>query len=126
MSNVCPRPILNNEPVSKRTRGNDYAAPELPEAPEEPEEVMASAEQIANIIAQVTLMMQNARVGAGATTQFVQNPYEADINPGTPDGLNLCLKAVEAKEKDEDRLKISQSNLKAVVTCMKDLTAKFG
>ena len=87
---------------------------------------MASAEQIANIIAQVTLMMQNARIGAGATTQFVQNPYETEINPGTPDGLNLCLKAVEGKEKDEDGLKMSQSNLKAVVTCMKDLTAKFG
>ena len=36
------------------------------------------------------------------------------------------MKAVEAKEKDEDRLKLSQSNSKAVVTCMEDLTAKFG
>ena len=40
--------------------------------------------------------------------------------------MKLYLKAVEAKEKDEDRLKISQSNLKLVVTCMKDLTKKFG
>ena len=40
--------------------------------------------------------------------------------------MKLYPKAVEAKEKDEDRLKLSQSNSKAVVTCMKDLTAKFG
>ena len=58
---------------------------------------MASAKQIANIIAQVTPAMQNARVGAGATTKYVHNPYEADINPGTPDGLKLYLQAVEAK-----------------------------
>ena len=98
MSGVCPRTILVNEPVSKRTRGNDYTAPKSPESPEEPErEIMASAKQIAQIIAQVTIVMQGVRVGAGATTQYVQNPYEADINPSTPDGLKLYLKAVEAK-----------------------------
>ena len=32
------KPILNNEPVSKRKRGNDYAAPESPESPEAPED----------------------------------------------------------------------------------------
>ena len=42
------------------------------------------------------------------------------------DGMKLYMKAVEAKEKDEDQLKLSQSNSKAVVTCMKDLTEKFG
>ena len=103
MSGVCSRPILNNESVSKRTRGNDYAAPESPEAQEEPEEVMASAKQIANIIVQVTIAMQVSRVEAGANTPYVQNPYKADINPGTPDVLKLYLKLVEAKEKDEDR-----------------------
>ena len=58
---------------------------------------MDTAKQIAEIIAQVTITMQGARVVAGATTQYVQNPYKADINPGTPDGLKLYLKAVEAK-----------------------------
>ena len=86
----------------------------------------ATAEQIAEIIVQVTLAMSRARVGVGETTKYVQNPYKADINPGTPDGTKLYMNAVEAKEKDEDRLKLSQSNSKAVVTCMKDLTAKFG
>ena len=111
MSGVCPRPILNNEPVSKRKREGDYAAPESPESLEAPEEdpIMAgkgaTAKQIASIIAQVTLAMSRARVGAGATTQYFQNPYGAYINPGTPDGLKLYLKAVEAKEKDEDRFK---------------------
>ena len=87
---------------------------------------MATDEQIAAIIAHVTVAMQRARVGALATTHYVQNPYEVDINPGTPDGLNLYLNAAESKEKDEDRLKKSQSNSKAVVTYIKDLTEKFG
>ena len=87
---------------------------------------MASAEQIAQNIAQVTVVMEGVSVGAGATTQYVHNPYEADTNPDTPDGLKMYLKAAEEKEKDEDQLKISQSNSKAVVTCMKDLTANFG
>ena len=86
----------------------------------------ATAEQIAAIIAQVTIAVSLARVGAWSTTHYVHNTYEADINTGTPDGLKLYLKAVEAKEKDEDRLNISQSNSKAVVTCMKDRTANFG
>ena len=34
MSGVCLRPILTNEPVSKRKRGNDYTAPKFPESPE--------------------------------------------------------------------------------------------
>ena len=86
----------------------------------------ATAKQIAAIIAQVTIAMYQARVGSGETTHYVQHPYKADVNTGTHDGLKLYLKAVEAKEKDEDRLKISQSNLKLVVICMKDLTKKFG
>ena len=114
MSGVCPRPILNNEPVSKRKRENDYAAPESPESLEAPEEdpIMAgkgaTAKQIAAIIAQVTLAMSRARVGAGATNQYVQNPYQSDINICTPDGMKLYPKAVKAKEKDEDRLKPPQ------------------
>ena len=57
MSGVCLRPILNNEPVLKRKRGNDYAAPESPESPEAPAEdpIMAGQgatyKQIAAIIA---------------------------------------------------------------------------
>ena len=57
MSGVCLRPIINNEPVSKHKRGNDYAAPKLPESPEAPEEdptmsgQVATAKQIAAIIA---------------------------------------------------------------------------
>ena len=53
MSGVCLRPILNNEPVSKRKRGNNYAATEFPESPEAPKEDAtmagqgASAKQIA-------------------------------------------------------------------------------
>ena len=67
MSGVFPRLILNNEPVSKRKRGNDYAAPESPESPEASEEDPpmagqgATAKQIAAIIAQVTLAMSRAR-----------------------------------------------------------------
>ena len=79
---------------------------------------MASAKQIAQIIAQVTIAMQGVRIGSGATTQYVHNTYEADINPGTPDGLKLYLKLVEAKENDEDRLNPPESNSKAVVTCV--------
>ena len=53
MSRVCLRPILNKAPVSKRKRGNNYAAPESLESPKVPEEdaIMAgqgaTAEQIA-------------------------------------------------------------------------------
>ena len=67
MSGVCISPILNNEPVSKRKRGNDYAALESPESPEAPEEDPtmagqgAASKQIAAIIAQVTLAMSRAR-----------------------------------------------------------------
>ena len=67
MSGFCVRTILNNEPVSKRKRGNDYTAPKSPESSEAPKEdpCMAgqddTAEQIAAIIAQVTLAMSRAR-----------------------------------------------------------------
>ena len=67
MSGVCLRPILNNEPVSNRKIGNDYAAPESPESPEAPKEDPtlsgqgATAKQIAPIIAKVTLVMSRAR-----------------------------------------------------------------
>ena len=88
--------------------------------------VGATAKQIAAIIAQVTIAMYQARVGSGETTQYVQHPYKADINTGTHDGLKLYPKAAEAKEKAEDQLKLSQSNSKAVVTCMKEVTEKFG
>ena len=40
--------------------------------------------------------------------------------------MNLYLKEVEVSDKDEDRIKISRSNLKAVVACMKYLATKFG
>ena len=67
MSGVCPRPILNNEPFSKRKRGNDYVAPEYPESPEACKEDPtmagqdATAKQIATIIAQVRLAMYRSR-----------------------------------------------------------------
>ena len=53
MSGVCRKPILNNQPVSKRKRGNDYVAPkstELPEASKEDATMAgqgATTEQIA-------------------------------------------------------------------------------
>ena len=124
---MFPRPILNNKPVSKQTRGNDYAASKFTESPEEPkEDIMAADKQIAAIVAQVTVAMRRARVESGATTKYVHNPYEVDINSGTPYGLKLYLKAIKAKENYEYRLNISQSNSKEVVICMKDLTANFG
>ena len=86
----------------------------------------ANPDQIFGIITQVTAAMSWVRVGAGETIQYVQNPYEAKINPSTPDGLNLYLKEVEEKEKDEDQIKIYHSNSKVVVTCMKDLIETFG
>ena len=67
MSGVCPRPILNNEPVSNWKQGNDYAAPESPESPEAPKQEPtmagqgATAEHITAIIAQVTLAISWAR-----------------------------------------------------------------
>ena len=57
----------------------------------------ATAKHIADIIAQVKLVMSRARVGVGATTQCVQNPHKLDINQGTPDGMNLYLKAVDSR-----------------------------
>ena len=45
MSGVFLRPILNNEPVLKRKRGNDYAAAKSPDSPEAPEEDATMAGQ---------------------------------------------------------------------------------
>ena len=56
MSGVCQRPKQDNEPVSKRTRENDYAAHEFPESLKD-DLIMATDEHIANIIAQVKLAM---------------------------------------------------------------------
>ena len=47
MGGVCLRSILKNEPVLKRKRGNDYAAPKLPESSEAPEEDATMAGQSA-------------------------------------------------------------------------------
>ena len=63
MRGVCLRPILKNEPVLKRKRGNDHAAPESHESLEAPEENPtmagqgATSKQISANIAQVTLAM---------------------------------------------------------------------
>ena len=54
----------------------------------------ATLNQITDIIVQVTDAMYQARVGAGATTQYVHNPYEAETNPGTTDELKMYLKSV--------------------------------
>ena len=43
----CLRTILNNEPVSKQKRGNNYAALESPEPPEAPEEDTTMSGQVA-------------------------------------------------------------------------------
>ena len=86
----------------------------------------ATLKKFSDIITEVTAAMDQARASEGQTTQYVHNPYKMDINPGTSDGLKLYLKAVKKKEKDEDRIKILQSNSKLVVTCMKDLTETFG
>ena len=45
MSGVCLGPIHDNEPVSKRKIGNDYAAPKFPESPEAPKEDATMAGQ---------------------------------------------------------------------------------
>ena len=45
MSGVCLRPILNNAPVSKRKRGNNYVSPESPKSPEAPKEDATMAGQ---------------------------------------------------------------------------------
>ena len=81
---------------------------------------------ISDIITQVTAAMARARVGLGMTNQYVHNPYEANINPMTPDGLKLYLKSIGAKDKDEDRIKMLQQNSKAVVTFTEDPSQKFG
>ena len=86
----------------------------------------ATPKHIADIIAQVTSAMSQGRVLVGATNQYIQNPYEANINQGTHGGLKLYLKTIEAKDKDEDRIKTIQSKLKVVVTCMKYLSEHFG
>ena len=57
MSGVCLRPRLNNEPVSKRKRVNDYAAPESPESPEAPKEVPTMAGQ-GNTAKQIALSLR--------------------------------------------------------------------
>ena len=72
----------------------------------------ATLERISDIIARVTAGIDGASARAGATTQYVYNPYEANINPGTPNGLNTYLKLVKAKVKDKDRIKISSKTWK--------------
>ena len=77
MSSVGPRPIPQNEPVSKQRRGNDYIAPKLPKPPEFPKVVPgedpimddqgATPKKISDIITQVTVAMARARVGLGMT-----------------------------------------------------------
>ena len=37
----------------------------------------------------------------------------------TPDGMKMYLKKVKASYNNDDQIKISQSNLKAVMNCMK-------
>ena len=57
----------------------------------------ATYEKISDIKAQVATAMAWVRVGAGATTRYVQITYEADINTGTSDGLKPYLKASKTK-----------------------------
>ena len=76
---------------------------ESPEVAPKEDTIMAyqgdTPKHIFDIVAQVTAALSQARVGAGATTQYVQNPYKADINPGTSDGLEMYLKVVEEKNR---------------------------
>ena len=128
--------IPNNNPVLKGRRENYYEAPKSSESPEPPKFTKVAPEslelpkpleelpkedptmvgqgdtpdQIVHIIAQVTFDMSWTRVVVGETTYYVQKPYKADINLDTPDGLKLYLKVVLAKEKDEEQIKIPNSN----------------
>ena len=78
-----------------------------------------------DIFVQVTTSMINA-IFREAANQYVHNPYEPNIKPGTPDEMKMYLTSVEAEVKDEDRIKILQSTSKLLVTYMKELTAKYG
>ena len=53
------------------------------------------------------------------------NPYNGDIDPSTNEGLKLFLKATEEK-KEEQRLKISQTNVKNIMSAFESDARKFG
>ena len=56
---------------------------------------------------------------------FNSNPYCSDINPSMNEGLKLFLKATEER-KAENRIKISQSNAKTIMTALQTDARKFG
>ena len=58
------------------------------------------------------------------TMAFNLNPYNGDINPSTNEGLKLFLKATEEK-KDDLKLKISQSNVKNIMSAFESDARKF-
>ena len=53
------------------------------------------------------------------------NPYNGDINPSTNKGLELFLKATEEK-KDDQKLKISQTSVKNIMSTFESDAPKFG
>ena len=62
--------------------------------------MIVTPEHIADIIVGV----MNAIIGAGGrerVNNYLHKTYEADINPGTPGGMNLYLKTIEKIDKDE-------------------------
>ena len=56
---------------------------------------------------------------------FNLNPYNGDINPSTSEGLKLFLKATEEK-KEEQKLKISQTNVKNIMSAFESDARKYG
>ena len=64
----------------------------------------ATPEHITEIAANIEITILRSRVEA-ISIQYFQSSYEIEINPGTPDGLNLHPKSSKGSDKDEDRIK---------------------
>ena len=58
------------------------------------------------------------------TMAYNLNPYNGDINPSTNEGLKLFLKVTEEK-KDEQKLKISQTSVKNIMSAFESDGRKF-
>ena len=54
---------------------------------------------------------------------FVLNPYLGDVNPGTPDGLKLYNKAIEAPD---TKLTIGQKNSRDILNSFEKDASDFG
>ncbi len=56
---------------------------------------------------------------------FILNPFERGINPETPEGSKLFMKATEGP-KDEELAQVLQKNCKVVMHLMDGLAFQFG